>query len=284
MAELNIKNRTPEQKKYRDDLHNDLLLKRSKWTIGLALAQDLLAEHNTTYSYIISKYWYTQTWAMKLLEMGKADFLMSDFDMFQWLDGNVAMKLLEVWSTKVYQFVLDHLDTFIWLQHKPLVMKLLENEEIWVKLVKRNFSKFEWMDKEVAIKLITIKASDIVASNIKKFHWLDEEIAIHLVTAWEYQFVRYLDGFDWLDTKKIAMLMIKKWSEDLGWLYVAQYIRSFASVHHKALALALIAEQQAENLLRYLDYFVWLDLEVAKALIKAWYAKEVDEKIDRFQS
>jgi len=97
-----------------------------------------------------------------------------------------AMRLIDAWH---WRDVARYLSKFDWLDSE-VAYKLIDSRE-WREVVE-NIDKFKWLkkDKQLAIKLIDLSLVDewkqsliYVANKISEFEWLDKEVANKLIDS-----------------------------------------------------------------------------------------------------
>ena len=89
-----IKNRTPEQQKYRDELANNLKADRALGEVGKLLAEDRLKKEQKSEEYIVAKYGFTKQWARELIKAEEWEVVAKYIKHFEWVDHNEIAKML----------------------------------------------------------------------------------------------------------------------------------------------------------------------------------------------
>ncbi len=147
-------------------------------------------------------------------------------------------------------------------------------------LAKTFIDPLSW-NKENALKLINEGYVDLVAKNLNHYEWLDDEIAEKLVEyGYWWAVFPHKQLFKWLklDNQK-ADKMIENWE----WWLIISNIEEFEWVKlDKKIAEMVIEQWDWDFVGRYIDRFEWLDKEIADKLIKAWYRYYVDKYPEKF--
>lgn len=187
---------------------------------------------------------------------------------------------------------------------KQVALDLIEKGDIYT--VVNNLDKFKDLDKEVAIKLVECWHWRAVVEKSEKFAWLflNEEIAEKLIqtkdmfskdSQWKYV-AYYLEKFEWLDYKKIAMEII----EHGAWYSVVENLDKFW-VDHSEIVNKLIDSGQWVDVLRNWNKFKWINRDdVVQKMFDRWdwwcivsnrsridpnseyYTKEKEERLRKF--
>ena len=248
-----IKNRTPEQQEYRDKLSQDLKSKKTKWELGLILAENHLKEKSETVDYILSKHGYTKSWAMTLLEKWMMyPSVLSDISKFVWLDKEIALLLIKQWKAIS---------------------------------VRQNIGKFTWLDKDVAIVLIKDESDAMsVAEYIKRFLPSDHrDIAMSLMKQEHFgqsSVIRNIENFHWVDRKEIALMAINNY----GAKRIVENLEKFEWALDQDVAIVFIKAWYEKVVVDNMYKFQWLATAVASALIEKWFGRHVEDNIWTFQS
>ena len=121
-----------------------------------------------TIDYIDNFDWLDGKVANKLIEIWYWWAVIENINKFNWLDQDFAIKLIEAWEWKLVAKYIDKLNKST---HKSIAIKLIEVWE-WNQI---DLEKFEWLDIEVAKKMIDDWDGDYVAKNTDRFQWLDPE-------------------------------------------------------------------------------------------------------------
>lgn len=143
--------------------------------------------------------------ALELIKEQRYGKLSENLGKFKGLTKETAKAWLD--SGYYTENILHHLDSFVWLD-KEVLLKLERNRS---RLYMSNDEKsraiklFSWLDKEAAMMILKstyyIPASCIV-DNIDQFEWLDIEVAEKLVKVWYWDFVaKHLEKF-WLKKER----------------------------------------------------------------------------------
>ena len=216
--------------------------------------------------------------ALKLIEAGRDFYVAVNLYKFQDLNQEVALKLIE--AGKGYS-VAENLDKFQGLDHKEIVLKIIEEGQGVFSLVKC-LDKFQGLDhKEIALKIIEAGKGNYVVDNLDKFQGLDQEVALKLIEAGKgVEVIENLNKFQGLDHKEIALRLIEA-GQGGG---VANYLDQFQGLDHKEIALKIIEEGQGEAVVRNLEEFQELDhKEIALKIIEAGKGNVVAADLDKFQ-
>ena len=91
-----IKNRTPEQQEYRDELANNLKADRALGKVGKLLAEDRLKKEQKSEEYIVAKYGFTKQWARELIKAGEWWTVARNLEKFEGLDVETVKMLIEL--------------------------------------------------------------------------------------------------------------------------------------------------------------------------------------------
>ena len=147
-------------------------------------------------------------------------------------------------------------------------------------LAKTFIDPLPW-NKEKALRLINDGYVDLVAKNLNNYEWLDDEVAERLVEhGYWWVVVQLKQLFKWLKLdKKKADKMVENWE----WSLVVSYIEEFEWVKlDKRIAERIIKDWDWDFVGMYINRFEWLDREIADKLIKAGHRYYVDKYPEKF--
>ena len=181
-----IKNRTPDEQKYRDDLAQVLKANRQLGDVGRQAARVVLENESKSPEYISAKESIPE-------DLGK--------DILEYISHSEEPENLKIDRI---------LEKSKGVSHKKIA-KLLIEKGYWYDVAK-NLEKFEGVDSLIAERLIEIWYWCDVAKNLEKFEGRDHKKIAELLIEKGYRFTvaKNLEKFEGRDHKKIAELFIKK--------------------------------------------------------------------------
>lgn len=150
--------------------------------------------------------------ALRLIEVGSGEGILSNLEKFQGLDEEVALRLVEQGGERMVVRVAVRIRNFKG-PHKRIVLRLIEEREIIA--VFKFLRKFEGLDEEVVFTLIDLGFSESVLGRLDvfmdKFQGLSyERIAIRMIEIGEcVRVIENLEKFQGIDHKKIALRLIE---------------------------------------------------------------------------
>lgn len=173
---------------------------------------------------------------------------------------------------------------------------LIENGKLY--LLINNLSKFKWLNKEIALKIIFDDEEHIqlrsketfitFVKNLSSFKWLDSDIAYTILEIIHsnllYHWARYedvaknLDSFEKLDNEVARKLMRDKKACD----YVVTNLGKFELYNGDA--ISLIRDWHGVHVAKDLDKFIGVDYNrIAEELIKQkeWYI--IERNLSKFK-
>ena len=214
-----IKNRTPDQQKYRDDLAQILKANRQLGDAGRRAARVVLKNESESAEYISAKENIPEDLAKDRLE---------------YISRPEDLKIDRI------------LEKSKGVSHKKIAKLLIEKGNH--KAVARNLEKFEGLNSETAKLLIEKGRSFIVAENLEKFEGVDhKEIAKFIIEkgAWRtppVSLVKNLEKFEGLDSE-IAKLLIEKGY----WSAVINNLKKFKKLDSETVELLIKEVREAEQ-------------------------------------
>ena len=240
-----IKNRTPDQQKYRDDLAQVLKANRQLGDVGRQAARVVLENESKSPEYISAKENIPEDLEKDILELEYVSHseeledlqidrilekskgvshqkiaklliekgnnhavyaLVENLEKFEGLDSKIAELLVEKGH---WWSVIKNLEKFEELDHKKIAELLIEKGYWYAVTV--NLEKFEGVDhKEIAELIIEKVHSDVsaLASNLEKLEPLDSKIAKLLTEKGYWSVViNNLKKFEKLDSETVELLI-----------------------------------------------------------------------------
>ena len=181
-----IKNRTPDQQKYRDDLAQVLKANRQLEIVGRRAARVVLENESESAEYISAKENIPQDLAKDILEYISYSKNPEDLEIDRILEKSKGVS------------------------HQKIA-KLLIEKRYWL-AVAQNLEKFEGLDSEFAELLIEKGYLVTLAKNLEKFKGLDHKKIAELLIEKGFwlTLAKNLEKFKGLDHKKIAKLLIER--------------------------------------------------------------------------
>jgi hypothetical protein len=172
---------------------------------------------------------------------------------------------------------------------------LWENRKVWKDVAERlieewdfktvimNLDKFEWLNKEILIKLVdSWEGRWEISTHLDKFEWLDKELAEDWFNRWWWGIVaEYIQCFEWLNHQEFAEKMTRWYRNARDLVY---HLENFQWIDYKKIAIMLIDAGYSDYLayVNFIDKFKWLDEEVARKLTEKWYWKFVAMHPEKF--
>lgn len=133
---------------------------------------------------------------------------------FLGLDQEIAVKLIEA---RQGEGVLLTLKKFQKLDHKELILKLIETEQIYA--LTTHFAVFSNLDQDTALSLVDAGQREIVFGNLQSFSELDNT-ALRLVDAGQGEIVSSnLQSFSKLDNTALVLRNIQRQIKGIGMLF-----------------------------------------------------------------
>ena len=208
-----IKNRTPDQQKYRDDLAQVLKATRQLGDVGRRAARAVLENESWSAEYISAKENIPEDLEKDILEYISHSEEPEDLQIDRILEkskGVSHQKIAKLLIEKGYEYyVADNLEKFEGLNHQKIAELLIEKGDPLA--FTKNLDKFERLDYQKIAELLIKKGSErLVAHNLKYLERLDSEIAKLLFEkGYEYHVAANLKTFEGIDAE-IAKLLIEK--------------------------------------------------------------------------
>ena len=176
---------------------------------------------------------------------------------------------------------------------RNIAIKLINKAaELWRPHIWKYLEHLSVYDNQIALTLIKCGYEKELYDHIDAFKWLSKEVAIAIYDAiWETIPLRYLNN----DREEVILYYIEKWEDDINlsnniihcdlefankilkvnnkhkYDIICRNISCFPSEIHKEIALTIIKDWWAYELLTWLSRFEWMDLEIAVALWEQWY-------------
>ena len=285
-----IKNRTPDQQKYRDDLAQVLKANRQLGDVGRQAARVVLENESKSPEYISAKENIPEDLEKDILELEYVSHSeeLEDLQIDRILEkskGVSHQKIAKLLIEKGYwSAVTRNLRKFGGVDHKEIAELLIE-KGYWSAVIE-NLEKFEGVDHKEIAELIIEKGhfDDVItlASHLKKFEGLDSKIAELLVEKGHWwSVIKNLEKFEELDHKKIAELLIEKGY----WYAVTVNLEKFEGVDHKEIAELIIEKVHSDvsALASNLEKLEPLDSKIAKLLTEKGYWSVVINNLKKFE-
>ena len=216
-------------------------------------------------------------WAKTLIENGHLPTLMKNIKAFKWKDHKkIILEVIEhLEPDKNNNYSQYNLSNFEWLDEE-VAMRLIDK---WLAdLLNNNIHHFNSLGKEVFFKLIDKWREDILDDNMFNFKWFDKEDAIKVIDMGKEDFLsKKIEWFKWLDGD-VALKLIDKWREDI----LDSSIDYFEWLN-KYVALKLIDNGKEDILSKKIKWFKWLDKEVALKLIEKRKCDVLSKTIKSFE-
>ena len=210
-----IKNRTPDQQKYRDDLAQVLKANRQLGDVGRRAARVVLENESESAEYISAKENIPQDLAKDLLEYISYSKNPEDLEIDRILKkskGVSHQKIAELLIEKRYCVTLaKNLEKLKGLDHKKIAELLIEKGD-WFAVAK-NLEKFEGLDhKKIAELLIEKGDWFALADKLEKFEGLDYQKIAELLVEKKNRFTvrvftNNLEKLKGLDSKTVELLI-----------------------------------------------------------------------------
>ena len=176
-----IKNRTPDQQKYRDDLAQVLKANRQLGDVGRQAARVVLENESKSPEYISAKENIPEDLEKDILELEYVSHSeeLEDLQIDRILEkskGVSHQKIAKLLIEKGYwSAVIENLEKFEGVDHKEIAELIIEKVHSDVSALASNLEKLEPLDSKIA-KLLTEKGYwSVVINNLKKFEKLDSE-------------------------------------------------------------------------------------------------------------
>ena len=219
-----IKNRTPDQQKYRDDLAQVLKANRQLGDVGRRAARVVLENESESAEYISAKENIPQDLAKDILEL-------------EYISHSEELEDLQIDRI---------LEKSKGVSHQKIA-KILIEKGYWL-AVAQNLEKFEGLDSEFAELLIESGWWAAIAGSLEKFEGLDhKKIAKILIEKGRWTAVTLnLEKFEGIDYQKIAELLIEK--ED--WFTARDFIHNlekFEKLDSETVELLIKKVREAEQ-------------------------------------
>ena len=238
-----IKNRTPDEQKYRDDLAQVLKANRQLGNVGRQAARVVLENESKSPEYISAKENIPEDLAKDILEYIlhseepedlKIDRILEkskgvshkkiaklliekgnnhavyaltqNLEKFEGLDSEFAELLIKIWY---WSDVAKNLEKFEGLDHKKIAELLIRKRQRYV--IPKNLEKFEGLDSKIAELIIEKgphRAVSALANNLEKFEGLNSETAKLLTEKGYWSVViNNLKKFEKLDSETVEILI-----------------------------------------------------------------------------
>ena len=257
-----IKNRTPDEQKYRDDLAQVLKANRQLGNVGRQAARVVLENESKSPEYISAKENIPEDLAKDILEYILHSEEPEDLKIDRILEKSKGVS------------------------HKKIAKLLIEkgnNHAVYA--LAENLEKFEGLDSEIA-KLLIEKGNNhavyALAQNLEKFEGLDSEFAELLIKIWYWSDVaKNLEKFEGLDHKKIAELLIRKRQRYV----IPKNLEKFEGLDSKIAELIIEKgpHRAVSALANNLEKFEGLNSETAKLLTEKGYWSVVINNLKKFE-
>jgi len=257
-----IKNRTPDEQKYRDDLAQVLKANRQLGNVGRQAARVVLENESKSPEYISAKENIPEDLAKDILEYILHSEEPEDLKIDRILEKSKGVS------------------------HKKIAKLLIEkgnNHAVYA--LAENLEKFEGLDSEIA-KLLIEKGNNhavyALAQNLEKVEGLDSEFAELLIKIWYWSDVaKNLEEFEGLDHKKIAELLIRKRQRYV----IPKNLEKFEGLDSKIAELIIEKgpHRAVSALANNLEKFEGLNSETAKLLTEKGYWSVVINNLKKFE-
>ena len=257
-----IKNRTPDEQKYRDDLAQVLKANRQLGNVGRQAARVVLENESKSPEYISAKENIPEDLAKDILEYILHSEEPEDLKIDRILEKSKGVS------------------------HKKIAKLLIEkgnNHAVYA--LAENLEKFEGLDSEIA-KLLIEKGNNhavyALTQNLEKFEGLDSEFAELLIKIWYWSDVaKNLEKFEGLDHKKIAELLIRKRQRYV----IPKNLEKFEGLDSKIAELIIEKgpHRAVSALANNLEKFEGLNSETAKLLTEKGYWSVVINNLKKFE-
>ena len=257
-----IKNRTPDEQKYRDDLAQVLKANRQLGDVGRQAARVVLENESKSPEYISAKENIPEDLAKDILEYILHSEEPEDLKIDRILEKSKGVS------------------------HKKIAKLLIEkgnNHAVYA--LAENLEKFEGLDSEIAELLIEKGNNHAVyalAQNLEKFEGLDSEFAELLIKIWYWSDVaKNLEKFEGLDHKKIAELLIRERQRYV----IPKNLEKFEGLDSKIAELIIEKgpHRAVSALANNLEKFERLNSETAKLLTEKGYWSVVINNLKKFE-
>ena len=257
-----IKNRTPDEQKYRDDLAQVLKANRQLGDVGRQAARVVLENESKSPEYISAKENIPEDLAKDILEYILHSEEPEDLKIDRILEKSKGVS------------------------HKKIAKLLIEkgnNHAVYA--LAENLEKFEGLDSEIAELLIEKGNNHAVyalAQNLEKFEGLDSVFAELLIKIWYWSDVaKNLEKFEGLDHKKIAELLIRERQRYV----IPKNLEKFEGLDSKIAELIIEKgpHRAVSALANNLEKFEGLNSETAKLLTEKGYWSVVINNLKKFE-
>ena len=257
-----IKNRTPDEQKYRDDLAQVLKANRQLGDVGRQAARVVLENESKSPEYISAKENIPEDLAKDILEYILHSEEPEDLKIDRILEKSKGVS------------------------HKKIAKLLIEkgnNHAVYA--LAENLEKFEGLDSEI-VELLIEKGNNhavyALAQNLEKFEGLDSEFAELLIKIWYWSDVaKNLEKFEGLDDKKIAELLIRERQRYV----IPKNLEKFEGLDSKIAELIIEKgpHRAVSALANNLEKFEGLNSETAKLLTEKGYWSVVINNLKKFE-
>ena len=212
-----IKDRTPDQQKYRDNLAEVLKANRQLGDVGRRAARVILENESESAEYISAKENIPQDLAKDILEYISYSKNPEDLEIDRILEkskGVSHQKIAELLIEKGYCVTLaKNLEKFEGLDYQKIAESLIEKGDWFA--VANNLEKFEGLDHKKIAELLIEKGNwSALADNLEKFEGLDYQKIAELLIEKEgwftvRVFIHNLEKFEKLDSETVELLIKK---------------------------------------------------------------------------
>ena len=266
-----IKNRTPDQQKYRDDLAQVLKANRQLGDVGRRAARVVLENESESAEYISAKENIPQDLAKDILEYISYSKNPEDLEIDRILEkskGVSHQKIAKILIEKGYWLaVAQNLEKFEGLDSEFAELLI---ESGWWAAIAGSLEKFEGLDHKKIAKILIEKGRwTAVTLNLEKFEGIDyQKIAELLIeSGWWPAIAGNLEKFEGLDHKKIAELLIEKGD----WIALAENLEKFEGLDYQKIAELLVEKKNrftVDIFTNNLEKLKGLDSKTVELLIK----------------
>jgi len=133
-----------------------------------------------------------------LIRYWRTKLLADNLEKFPWINHQKVYNNLKHCFEGV-RIIMKNYEKFIWLDRKDYVNFLIREDEWW--LLIRNIEKFEFLDLLVIANKLIKRRIKYLADFLWKFEWLNLNIAIKLINEWYAKEVQEnLKSFEWIDS------------------------------------------------------------------------------------
>ena len=211
-----IKNRTPDEQKYRDDLAQVLKANRQLGDVGRQAARVVLENESKSPEYISAKENIPEDLAKDILEYILHSEEPEDLKIDRILEKSkgvshkkIAKLLIEKGNNHAVYALAENLEKFEGLDHKKIAELLIRERQRYV--IPKNLEKFEGLDSKIAELIIEKgphRAVSALANNLEKFEGLNSETAKLLTEKGYWSVViNNLKKFEKLDSETVEILI-----------------------------------------------------------------------------